>query len=154
MEQSVIDNAVYEKYITPTKSKTKRFIGIEIEMPVVNLNRKPVDENIVFKMADAFRERFGFRAIGRDALGNINSMQDDATGDDLSFDCCYSNLELSLGKGRKLYQIKGQRGMNEETFLKPLYERAKTLTNPAKRMLDGIAHGKTQEYYIREYSMV
>lgn len=47
-----------------------------------------------------------------------------------------------------------QRGMNEEAFLKPLYERAKTLTNPAKRMLDGIAHGKTQEYYIREYSMV
>lgn len=106
MEQSVIDNAVYEKYITPTKSKTKRFIGIEIEMPVVNLNRKPVDENIVFKMAAAFRERFGFCAIGRDALGNINSMQDDATGDDLSFDCCYSNLELSLGKGRNLYQIK------------------------------------------------
>ncbi|MGM9937967.1 MAG: glutamylcysteine synthetase [Candidatus Ornithomonoglobus sp.] len=106
MEQSVIDKAIYEKYITPTKSKTKRFIGIEIEMPVVNLNKAPVEENVIFKMAAAFRKRFGFHAVGQDAYGNINSMQDDITGDDLSFDCCYSNLELSLGKGKNLYQIK------------------------------------------------
>ncbi|MGN1116369.1 MAG: glutamylcysteine synthetase, partial [Candidatus Ornithomonoglobus sp.] len=106
MEQSVIDKAIYEKYITPTKSKTKRFIGIEIEMPVVNLNKAPVEEEVIFKMAAAFRERFGFHAVGQDACGNINSMQNDVTGDDLSFDCCYSNLELSLGKGGNLYQIK------------------------------------------------
>ncbi len=106
MEQSVIDNAIYEKYITPTKSKSRRFIGIEIEMPVVNLNKAPVEEDVIFKMAEAFRERFGFRALGKDADGNINSMQDSVTGDDLSFDCCYSNLELSLGKGGNLFRIK------------------------------------------------
>ncbi|MGN1115822.1 MAG: glutamylcysteine synthetase, partial [Candidatus Ornithomonoglobus sp.] len=47
-----------------------------------------------------------------------------------------------------------QRGMNEEVFLEPLYERARTLSNPAKKMLDGIEQGKTLEYYIKEYSLV
>lgn len=106
MEQTKINNAIFEKYIAPTKSKTKRFIGIEIEMPVVNLDKAPVDEEIVFKMSAAFCSHFGFSVIGRDADGNANSMQDDITGDNLSFDCCYSNLELSLGKGKNLHQIK------------------------------------------------
>ena len=106
MEQTLINKAIYEKYIAPTKQKTKRFIGIEIEMPVVNLDKEPVNEDVIFKMTSAFCAHFGFRIIGRDADGNANSMQDDITGDNLSFDCCYSNLELSLGKGANLHIIK------------------------------------------------
>ncbi|MCH5210721.1 MAG: glutamylcysteine synthetase [Oscillospiraceae bacterium] len=106
MDQNTIDNAIYEKYITPTKLKSKKFIGIEIEMPVVNLKKEPVEEKVIFKLSKAFCERFGFNVIGRDSIGNANSMQDDKTGDNLSFDCCYSNLELSLGKGDNLHQIK------------------------------------------------
>lgn len=106
MEQSTIDKAIYEKYIAPTKSKSRRFIGIEIEMPVVNLNREPVEEKAVFEMSKAFCSYFGFEEIGYDADGNAYSMQDNVTGDNLSFDCCYSNLELSLGKGENLHQIK------------------------------------------------
>lgn len=74
MEQQTIDNLIYEKYIAPTKTKTKRFIGIEIEMPVVNLNKLPVEEEVIFKLSAAFRERFGFRVVGRDAEGNVNSL--------------------------------------------------------------------------------
>ena len=106
MDQNTIDNAIYEKYITPTKHKSKKFIGIEIEMPVVNLRKEPVEEEVIFKLSKEFCEHFGFIVIGRDSQGNANSMQDDITGDNLSFDCCYSNLELSLGKGDNLHQIK------------------------------------------------
>ncbi len=45
-----------------------------------------------------------------------------------------------------------QRGMNEEIFLAPLYERARALSNPAKDMLLGIESGISPEYYIDEYS--
>lgn len=106
MKQSQIDKAIYERYITPTKSKSRRFIGIEIEMPVVNMNKQPVDENIIFEMTKSFCQHFEFRVIGRDDCGNANSMINDETGDDLSFDCSYSNLELSLGKGANLHEIK------------------------------------------------
>ena len=54
MEQRVIDNAIYEKYIAPTKTKSKKFIGIEIEMPIVNLNKKPVEESVIFEKSKAF----------------------------------------------------------------------------------------------------
>lgn len=147
MEQKIIDKAIYEKYIAPTKTKTKKFIGIEIEMPIVNLNKKPVDENVVFEMAREFCRHFGFKVIGRDADNNANSMMDELTGDDLSFDCCYSNLELSES-GLK------QRGMGEEIFLKPLFERAYSLSNPAKIMLEGLGHGVSIEHYIKQYSML
>lgn len=106
MIQKSIDEAIYDKYIAPTKADRSRCIGIEIEMPVVNLNKSPVEEAVVFEMSQGFRERFGFKAVGFDADGNINSMLDDMTGDDLSFDCSYSNLELSLGKGENLFEIK------------------------------------------------
>lgn len=108
MRQSVIDNAIYEKYIVPTKTKSKKFIGIEIEMPVVNLGKKPVEESVIFEMSKAFCEHFGFKVVSLDAGGNANSMTDEVSGDNLSFDCSYSNLELSLGKGENLHQIKGR----------------------------------------------
>ena len=106
MTQNVIDKAIFDKYILPTKGKTKKFIGIEIEMPVVNLNKEAVDENVIFALSEAFKEEFGFEVISRDAEGNANSLQNDESGDNLSFDCCYSNLELSLGKGENLHEIK------------------------------------------------
>lgn len=108
MIQKNIDEAIYDKYIAPTKAERSRCIGIEIEMPIVNLNKSPVDESVIFEMSRTFQKRFGFTAVGFDADGNVNSMLDDATGDDLSFDCSYSNLELSLGKGKNLFEIKNR----------------------------------------------
>jgi len=106
MNAEIINRAIYEKYITPTKNKTRRLIGIEIELPVVNLEKKPVEEKVIFELSDAFCRRFGFFVCGRDMYGNPNSMQDNETGDNLSFDCCYSNLELSLGKVENLHSVK------------------------------------------------
>ena len=106
MYQETINKAIFDKYIKPTKSDRTRSIGIEIEMPVVNLNKAPVEETVVFEMSKAFCEHFGFVPVGLDADGNVNSMLDKSTGDDLSFDCSYSNLELSLGKGENLFEIK------------------------------------------------
>ena len=33
-----IRKAIYDKYIAPTKKERPDYIGVEIEMPVVNLN--------------------------------------------------------------------------------------------------------------------
>lgn len=106
MNHEVIDKAIYDKYIEPTKEKRCRYLGVEIEMPIVNLNKEPVNEEIIFEMSGAFLKRFGFEAVGFDVHGNVNSMLDKVTGDDLSFDCSYSNLELSFGKADNLFEIK------------------------------------------------
>ncbi|MGN0494825.1 MAG: hypothetical protein ACI4GW_01220 [Lachnospiraceae bacterium] len=106
MTQSEIDMALYNKYIAPTKKNRKRCIGIEIEMPVVNRKGMAVDEHICIEVAKNFRQKFGFEPNGRDDNGEIYSMIHRGNGDDLSFDCAYSNLEISLGKGENLYKIK------------------------------------------------
>ncbi|MBQ6169693.1 MAG: glutamylcysteine synthetase, partial [Ruminococcus sp.] len=66
-------------------------------MPVVNLSGQPDDEAVSIEVAERFIDHFSFIVSGRDADGNITSAKDTQTGDILSFDCCYSNLELSFG---------------------------------------------------------
>ena len=101
-----IRQAIYDKYIAPTKKERFDYIGVEIEMPVVNLRGQPVDEAVSIKAAERFIDHFNFIESGRDTDGNITSAKDTQTGDILSFDCCYSNLELSFGKAVGLFEIK------------------------------------------------
>ena len=97
-----LDRAIYDKYIAPTEKKRELSIGVEIEMPVVNLSGEPVEVKTVLAVSEVFRSFFGFDVQGRDDDGNVNSISDKASGDNLSFDCCYSNLELSMGIGKDL----------------------------------------------------
>lgn len=100
-----LDRAIYEKYIAPTEKNRELSIGVEIEMPVVNLSGEAVEDETVLEVSKRFREHFGFAVQGRDDNGNVNSASDEKTGDNLSFDCCYSNLELSMGIGKDLNEI-------------------------------------------------
>ena len=35
-----LEQAIYQKYIVPTKRKRTKAVGIEIELPIVNLEKK------------------------------------------------------------------------------------------------------------------
>lgn len=98
MDQNRLSQAIYDKYIRPTKRKAGKYIGAEFELPVLNKDHQPVEEHVIFSMSEAFCRKFGFEIVSEDAEGHANSMADPVTGDDLSFDCSYSNLELSMGK--------------------------------------------------------
>lgn len=98
--------AIYDKYIAPTQKQRPDYIGVEIEMPVVNLADEPADEKVALAAAELFAAHFGFQITGKGADGRFTSAQDQSTGDILSFDCCYSNLELSFGKAAGLLEIK------------------------------------------------
>ena len=43
MDKNIVKQKLYEKYIEPTKKKRNSFIGVEIEIPILNLNKKEVD---------------------------------------------------------------------------------------------------------------
>jgi gamma-glutamylcysteine synthetase len=142
MTENEINKAIYDKYITPTNRRKNTYIGIEIEMPVVNLNKQAVDENIVFEMTSAFRKKFGFSVVSYDDNGIANSMADEKTGDDLSFDCSYSNLELSLGKGRSLFEIKERFEKYYNFINEKLSENNYTLTGMGINPYYNINHNK------------
>ena len=73
--EDTIRKAIYDKYIEPTKRKRPDYIGVEIEMPVVNLANAPVDESVSLDTAKQFTDHFGFQVTGHNAAGNFTSAQ-------------------------------------------------------------------------------
>ena len=122
MDKERIYQAIYDKYIAPTKVVRKNYIGVEIEMPVVYLPGGSVPENAVHETAGRFSERFGFTPAGTDAKGNTTSFENKLNGDILSFDCSYSNLELSFGKAKTLFEVY-DRFKDYYAFLNGLFSR-------------------------------
>lgn len=105
MEREIIREQLYKKYIEPTTKIREKFIGVEIEIPIVNLSKKPVEFDVVHTVTNSFIKQFSFTVTGRDDDGNIYSTINPANGDILSYDCSYNNLELSFGKEKDLFNI-------------------------------------------------
>lgn len=95
--ESVLDAAIYKKYIEPIKRKRRSCVGVEFELPIVNLAKRPVDFDVVHKLTDAFVAHFGFDILHRDSNGDIYSALSSEVHDDISYDCSYNTLELSFG---------------------------------------------------------
>ncbi|MBR1524641.1 MAG: hypothetical protein IJ641_09345, partial [Lachnospiraceae bacterium] len=51
---------LYDKYIAPTKKEKEEYIGVEIEMPILNLARESVDFANVHRVTEKFMEKFSF----------------------------------------------------------------------------------------------
>ena len=102
LSQSLLNEMIYEKYIQPTKRKRNPYVGIEIELPIVHLEKKPVNFSVVHKLTHEFIKHFSFNIIHYDDNGDIYFAQSSSNQDILSFDCSYNTLELSFGKEKNL----------------------------------------------------
>lgn len=108
MKDEVIEEAVYKRYIIPTKRKSTKLLGLELELPIVNKENMPVDFKIVHKVTDAFVHEFLFDEIYRDDNGDIYTAVDSKTGDSISFDCSYNTLEFSFGTEEDMNVLYGR----------------------------------------------
>ncbi|MBO6108784.1 MAG: glutamylcysteine synthetase [Eubacterium sp.] len=102
MKKEKMRECLYQKYIKPTERKGEDYIGIEIEMPIVNLDGEATDFDVTRNAAESFIKNFGFEAVGIDRDGHVYSATEPKTQDNLSFDCSYNNLELSFGREKSL----------------------------------------------------
>lgn len=116
IEKSLIREKLYQKYIEPTKKKRQEYVGIEVELPIINLDKQAVDFEKIHKLTASFMQQFQFEVMSRDDEGNIHALHHPANGDILSYDCSYNNLELSLGKEKTL-QALYQRFCEYYTFI-------------------------------------
>lgn len=105
IDQTLVREKLYQKYIEPTENNTHKYIGIEVEMPIVNLNKQAVDFEKIHKLTAKFMEHFQFEVMSRDDDGNVNAAKHPDNGDILSYDCSYNNLELSLGREKNLQAL-------------------------------------------------
>lgn len=105
MKLELIRQQLHKRYIEPTKKKREKYIGVEIEMPIVNLSKKAVDFEAVHEITRRFISHFKFTVVDKDDDVNIFSAQNTVNGDILSYDCSYNNLELSFGREQNLFII-------------------------------------------------
>ena len=92
-----LETEVYNRYIAPLKRKRNSYVGIEFELPVVNLHNEPVDFSVCHSLTDAFVKHFSFSSHSLDEDGEIYLSINETNGDSISFDCSYNTLELSFG---------------------------------------------------------
>jgi len=140
MTREEVISRLYDRYIRPTEDKKDSFIGVEIEMPIVNLNGEAVDFDTVHLLTAAFLREFDFTATGFDEEGHIYSAVNSENGDVFSYDCSYNNMEFSFGKEKNLLTIhdrfKTYYGFVQEFFRKYNY----TLTGMGINPNRGVNH--------------
>lgn len=105
MKKEDIKNLIYQRYIEPTKLNRDVYAGVELELPIINLNKKPVDFNLIHELTAKFKNNFNFQVKSRDTNGTICALEDPQTMDIYTYDCSYNNLEISFGKEKNLYNI-------------------------------------------------
>ena len=105
MTKEEVLSRLYGRFIKPTEKKRESFIGVEIEIPIINLNNDAVDFSVVHKLTAAFLGEFNFTPTGFDEEGHIYSAVNHENGDVFSYDCSYNNMEFSFGKEKNLHAI-------------------------------------------------
>lgn len=117
----MIKDKINQHFIKPTNNN-KNYIGIEIEMPILNLNKKAVDFNTIHKTTQKFKKHFtDFQKLSMDYDGNIFSLKNEKTDDILCYDCSYNNIEFAMGPEKDLFTI-NDRFKEYYTFIKESFE--------------------------------
>lgn len=103
--EDLVKYKLYNEFIKPTTQK-KNYIGVEIEIPIINLDKKAVNFDVVHKVTDEFQNDYpDFKTDGIDFDGNVFSLKNSKTDDILCYDCSYNNIEFAMGKEKDLFSI-------------------------------------------------
>ena len=101
-------NLIYDRFISPLQKPRSNYIGIEIEMPVVNLSGGKTDKSVSISAVNKAMKHFGFTPQKFDDDGICHEAVCGDTGDVFSFDCSYNNFEISLGRVRTLHEAQAR----------------------------------------------
>ena len=119
--QKMIRSKLYEEFIKPT-DQIKNFIGVEIEIPIVNLNKEAVDFDVVHKVTSEFKKQYStFDDEGIDYDGNTFALKNNDNDDIFCYDCSYNNIEFAMGREKDLFSI-NERFCEYYTFTKEAFE--------------------------------
>ncbi len=102
--RSRAEELIYHHFIEKFIGKAKQYVGVEIEMPVVNLAKQPVEPEFAKAMLDLLAKRFGFRPITFTLDGfPIEAVNDN--GDVFSFETSLNTIEFSMGRKKSIKEI-------------------------------------------------
>ena len=121
IDRELIRNELYNEFIKPINQK-KNFIGVEIEIPIINLDKKPVDFEVVHNITSKFQKQYSnFQNDGIDYEGNVFALKNPKTDDIVCYDCSYNNIEFAMGREKDLFAI-NDRFCEYYSFVKESFE--------------------------------
>lgn len=95
---------IKDRFIKPLLNKKTGTIGVELEFPLLNLNKKPVDKEKALSLLGYFLDN-GFKVDDTDTDGNPAFITN-KYGDCISFDNSYNNIEFSMNYSNNLNEIR------------------------------------------------
>lgn len=123
ISEEMIRDEIYQRFLEPTKKDKKEYIGIEIEIPIINLNKDAVDFDVVHRVTESFYNNFdSFEVEGIDYDGNIYALRNVENEDIVCYDCSYNNIEFAMGKEEDLFTI-NERFRKYYKFVKEEFEK-------------------------------
>ena len=105
MNEKQLKEIIYDRFIKPTEDREDSYIGLEIEMPVINLSGEITDQELSKQTFEKFVDEYGFERLSFDENGTCYSATHPDNEDNISFDCSFNNLELSLGRVEDLNEV-------------------------------------------------
>ncbi len=93
---------IYDTFLKPFEKRQYGNVGVELEFPLVNLNKAPVDESVAKGLFDYFLNK-GFKVELEENGQPLFITNED--GDCLSYDNSYNNFEFALNYADNLCDI-------------------------------------------------
>lgn len=96
---------VRRRFLDPFEQKSEPYqVGVEVELPLVNLEKRPVEPNFAQEIVRVLQQNFDFYTTVRTAEGYPAKAENPA-GDTFSFETSFNTIEFAMAKNRSISAI-------------------------------------------------
>ena len=94
-----------KRYLENIKEKPDLFVGIELEYPVINLEGKATDSEVVKDLFRYLPSVLGFTIEKVDEVGNPIQLFDPVSQDTILFEVSYTTIEFAFGRAESIQEV-------------------------------------------------
>ena len=111
-----------KRYLENIKEKPDLFVGIELEYPIVNLEGKATDSEVVKDLFRYLPSVLGFTIEKVDDFGNPIQLLDPVSQDTILFEVSYTTIEFAFGRAETIQEVEERFNFYMATIQKKLGE--------------------------------
>ena len=111
-----------KRYLENIKEKPDLFVGVELEYPVVNLEGKATDSEVVKDLFRYLPSVLGFTIEKVDDFGNPIQLLDPVSQDTILFEVSYTTIEFAFGKAETIQEVENRFNNYMDVIQKKLAE--------------------------------
>mgnify|MGYP000929743498 FL=1 len=94
-----------KRYLENIKETPDLFVGVELEYPVVNLEGKATDIEVVKELFRYLPSVLGFTIEKVDEFGNPIQLLDSVSQDTILFEVSYTTIEFAFGRAKSIQEV-------------------------------------------------